>query len=42
MNHCLVSVAQLVATSDNLCRGRSSNPRFLNLTTKLLIKKIKK
>lgn len=42
-----VSVAQLVATMDNLCRGRGSNPGFstsprimyVNLATKILDKK---
>ena len=44
---CLVSVAQLVATKENLCRGWSSNPKFftfphimcVNLATRLLDKK---
>jgi hypothetical protein len=45
-----VSVAQLVATRDNLCRGRGSNPGFppsphimyVNLATRLLDPKKKK
>ena len=44
------SVAQLVATRDNLCRGRGSNPVFptspyimcVNLATRLLDQKINK
>jgi hypothetical protein len=44
---CPVSVAQLVATRDNLCRGRGLNPGFptsshimcVNLATRLLDKK---
>lgn len=47
---CSVSVAQLVANIDNLCRGRSLNSGFptsphlmcVNLTTRLFDKKKKK
>lgn len=39
MYTCSVSVAQLIVTRDNLCRGRGSNIMCVNLTIRLLEQK---